>query len=122
MSLDSGSGNTSGQPGSALPAEVQGLNWGAFLLNWIWCIPHKAWLGLILSLCCSPAGMIYLLIKGNELAWQNRQFSGVDEFKAVQSAWLKWGLILLAVSVVLSVIGGIMGVILGAAAGGMRSN
>ena len=44
--------NNSGQPGAQLPAELQGLNFGAFLLNWIWAIGHNYWLGLLCLVPC----------------------------------------------------------------------
>lgn len=116
MSLEPGQENSSGQPDATLPQELQGLNWGAFLLNWIWCIPHRAWLGLILSLICTPIGPIYLLIKGNEDAWKNRRFSTVQEFRDIQSAWLKWGLIVLIASVGLAVVGTVLGILIAASA------
>jgi hypothetical protein len=40
--------NTSGQGLKAIvPSEARGWNWGAFLLTWIWCIPHKSWIGFV---------------------------------------------------------------------------
>jgi len=73
-------------------------------MGWLLTIPHRAWIGLILCLILGCIGNIYLLFQGNELAWKNRQFSSIEEFKTVQKAWLKWGLILLVLSVVLGVI------------------
>ncbi|MBI2264635.1 MAG: hypothetical protein HYU64_05630 [Armatimonadetes bacterium] len=113
--------NTSGQPNAVLPEELKGLNWGAFLLNWIWAIGHKAWLGFALSFFCGLIGAIYLLIKGNEDAWKSRRFNSVEEFKQVQAAWLKWGLIVLVAGVVLGLVFGVGGALLSILAGGHRS-
>ena len=107
--------NTSGQPGAPLPAELQGLNIGAFCLNWIWAIAHNYWLGL---LCFVPFfGVImqfYMLFKGNEAAWQNRRFDSIAQFKEVQHKWMIWGVAIFAVSCVLSVIGFVILMALGA--------
>lgn len=105
--------NTSGQPDAVLPAELQGLNWGAFLMGALWAIFNKAWLGLVACLICSGLGNIYILLKGNELAWKSRRFSSIQEFKDVQKAWLKWGIILAIVGAVIGVISGIIGAIIG---------
>jgi len=103
------------------PPEIQGLNWGAFLLNWIWAIANQVWIGLAaLVPCVGLFVAIYLLIKGNELAWTGpRQWESAQQFQEVQAAWLKWGLIALAVNFVCT--GGIMilyfGVIMAALSG-----
>lgn len=82
-----------------VPPEIFGLNWGAFLMPFLWSIAHNVWIGL---LCLIPyAGVIMqfvLLFKGNEWGWQKRQFESVDEFKKVQRIWLIWGLVLCAIS------------------------
>lgn len=104
-----------------LPEELKGWNWGAFLLNWIWAIGHNVWIGLIALL--GPASLIMAIIlglKGNEWAWQNRQFNSVEEFKTIQKAWTKWGIIVLIIGVVLGIIGGILGVVGGMMASQMQ--
>lgn len=78
----------------------QGLNWGAFLLPFFWSIAHSAWLWVVLSPFIHLVASIVLLIKGNEIAYQNRKFANEAEFQAVQKAWTMWGLILLAVTFV----------------------
>ncbi len=88
-----------------LPEELKGWNWGAFLLSWIWAIGHNVWIGLIAIL--PPAALIMSIIlgiKGNEWAWQNRQFSSVEEYKGIQKAWTKWGIIAAIASVILGII------------------
>lgn len=95
--------NNSGQPGAQLPAELAGLNFGAFLLNWIWAIAHNYWLGL---LCLVPGvGVVmqfYMLFKGNEAAWQSRRWESIAQFKEVQHKWMLWGVALLVVSCIFS--------------------
>jgi len=105
--------NNSGQgPGTTVPAEVRGWSWAAFLMNWIWAIPHRAWLGLGLSLGgglgdwglwylfhlhWSPLSLIAWIvcgIKGNEWAWQNRRWESTQEFRDTQRVWVQWWLAL----------------------------
>jgi len=44
---------------------------------------------------------IYLGLKGNRIMAANRQFTSAEQFVAVQTAWAKWGVIVLIVSVAL---------------------
>ncbi|MHB1457932.1 MAG: tetratricopeptide repeat protein [Armatimonadota bacterium] len=100
--------STQGQPiASAQPYSQfndspppQGLNWGAFLLPFFWSIAHSAWLWVVLSPFIHLVASIVLLIKGNEIAYQNRKFANEAEFQTVQKAWTMWGLILLAFTIV----------------------
>lgn len=114
-----GTANTSGQGANAVvPAEIQGLNWGAFLLNWIWGIGNSTWIAL---LCFIPVVNIImafaLLFKGNEWAWRNKQWQSVEHFKATQRKWAIAGLAILVLGVVLGCLFGGLGAILGAASG-----
>ncbi|RYG75440.1 hypothetical protein EON80_00685 [bacterium] len=100
-------GNDSGLGAqSVLPAELRGLNWGAFLLNWIWSIGNQSWFGL---LCLVPyVGIIMqfvLLFKGNEWAWQNRKWDSTAQFREVQGKWTMWGVIIFVAGLVLGIIG-----------------
>ena len=78
---------------SILPMELQGYNWGAFLLGPFWSIFNKTYIGL---LCFVPyIGCIMyfvLLFKGNEWAWQNRRWNSVYDFIECQKAWRNWGI------------------------------
>ncbi len=108
--------NTSGQPGAVLPAELQGLNFGAFALNWIWGIAHNYWLGL---LCFVPVVgffmQFYMLFKGNEAAWQSRRFESVAQFREVQHKWMLWGIGVFVLGCIFSILGFIMLAAIGAA-------
>ncbi len=104
--------NTSGGgPSAVVPAEIQGWNWGAFLLNWIWAAVHKAWLGLVLSLFLGIVGGIVCGLKGNEWAWQNNRYRSIEHFRESQATWTKWGVIILVVGFGLGVLGAIISVL-----------
>lgn len=108
-------------PGAGVPAELKGkLNWGAFLLCPIWSIAHSTWIGLI-SLVPYVGWImcIVMLIKGNEMAWQNRQFSSVEEFNKVQKIWTMWGVGVLVASIILGLVAGCMIAMLGSQASSM---
>ena len=88
---------------AVVPEEVKGLNWAAFLLSWIWAIGNQVWIGLLALF--PPVTLVvalYLLIKGNELAWSGpRHWASVEQFKAVQSVWQKWAIGVLVLTVVI---------------------
>jgi hypothetical protein len=109
--------NTSGKGLTAVvPAEVQGLNWGAFFWNWIWAIFNNAGIVWILvSFFFTPIGAIYLLIKGNEIAWQNKQWASTDAFKSTQRKWAIAGLIIVGGGLLLACVGIGLSILLAAA-------
>jgi hypothetical protein len=64
-------------------------------MNWIWAIAHNYWLGLICLVPCVGFFMaVYMLIKGNEIAWQNRRWDSIQQFQEVQKKWMIWGIAL----------------------------
>jgi len=85
--------NSSGQgKGGHVPSDLYGWNWGAFLLNFIWAIGNKTWIGLISLVPVIGLAMpVVLGLKGNEWAWQNNRWENVDYFRAVQKKWAVWG-------------------------------
>lgn len=97
--------NTSGQGVSvSVPPEIQGWNWGAFLLTWIWGIGNQVWIALLALIpvpLVSVAVMIILGIKGNEWAWQYKKWDSVDHFRRSQHTWMVWGIISLIAPLVL---------------------
>lgn len=95
-SLEKEGFNNSGQGKvDELPEGIKGWSWGAFLLNWIWAIGNKTWIGL---LCFIPyIGFIFSIllgIKGREWAWQNKRWESVEHFNRVQRKWSVWGFII----------------------------
>jgi len=103
---------------ATVPAEIQGLNWGGFLLSWIWGIGNSTWIALLAFVPFIGVFVpFYLLFKGNELAWKNKQWASVEAFKATQRKWAIAGLVILVIAVLLACVGGALGGILGAASG-----
>lgn len=77
-----------------VPPEIQGWNWGAFLLSPIWCLTNQVWVGLISWIPYLGLPMPFILgAKGNVWAWRSRQWRSLQEFKAHQRAWAKAGAI-----------------------------
>ena len=87
-----------------VPPEIQGWNWGAFLLPGVWCITNRVWIGLlawtdptlIMSLALPWLFMgVILGAKGNEWAWKSRKWESIAAFRAHQRAWAIVSFILL---------------------------
>lgn len=82
-----------------MPDELRRWSWAAFLMTWLWGISHNVWISLLSFVPFVNLFIwIYLGIKGNELAWQNRKFESVQQFHEVQKKWTQWGVGLLIVS------------------------
>ncbi len=81
--------NTSGQgSGAAIPDEVKGWSWGAFLLGWIWGIGNNTYRSFIMFIPIVGIVMwIMLGIYGRQWAWQNKRWSSIEEFNKVQRKW-----------------------------------
>ena len=94
--------NTSGQgPAATVPGEVDKWNWGAFLLTWIWGIGNNTFIALLMFVPLVGFVMIFVLgAKGSAWAWQNKKWESVEQFKAIQRKWTRWGLIVDAALVV----------------------
>lgn len=82
-----------GDPRSAIPAEVDRWNWGAFLLTWIWGLGN----GVLVSLLVFVPFFGILIMpfvlgaKGSVWAWRSRRWDSVAHFKRVQRLWAIWG-------------------------------
>ncbi len=100
------------------PPEAQGLNWGAFLMSWIWGAFNGVGCGPLALMFFLPGiGSIIGLIKGNEWAWLGKDWQSVEQFKAAQRKWVIAGAILLVVCIVLACLTSVVPLLLG---GGMR--
>ncbi len=87
--------------GEAFPKTINCFNWGACIFPYIWgpfnnspiavlslvlCfIPYIGWL---LSIVFS----IYCGVKGNEWAWENKEWKSLNEFHATQRKWAAWSI------------------------------
>lgn len=104
--------NVSAATKEALPEEYKRFNWGAFLATWIWGVVHKSYLTLLIFAACliswipvvgwfAPLGLcIWFGIKGNEWAWQNKEWKSLEEFNEVQRKWAMWSAIIYLLLVV----------------------
>ena len=73
---------------SIVPPEIEGWNWGAFLLNWIWGIGNSTYIALLMFVPLVNIVMLFVLgAKGNKWAWQNRTWRDVEHFKQTQRKW-----------------------------------
>lgn len=97
------------------PSILNTWNWGAFTLSWIWGVCNGIYWPLIMIVCnfipyigvlCSLGICVYLGFKGNEMAWTNakKKGSSVYSFESTQGTWNMVGLILFALSILLSLL------------------
>ncbi len=103
--------NTSGQgKGTELPDELKGLNWGAFVFNWIWGIFNKSYIALLALIPFVNLVMVFvLLFKGNKWAWANKSWDDYDHFRRVQRRW-GWAALIFFILVLLAAVGGAISV------------
>jgi hypothetical protein len=72
----------------SVPQEIQGWNWGAFLLPGLWVFSNQVWIGLLCMIPLIGLPIPFLLgASGNVWAWKSRQWKSVEDFKAHQRAW-----------------------------------
>jgi hypothetical protein len=91
-----------------LPEGIRGWSWGAFLLNVIWAVFNKTWLGLLCFVPVVGVAMPFVLgFKGREWAWKNDTWDSVEHFNQVQRNWSKWGIIVTLGSVLLGTVGAV---------------
>lgn len=91
----------SGQGGaSVVPSEIQGWNWGAAGLTWIWGLSNNVWISLLTFIpLINIFWWIVLGIKGNEWAWQAKEWDSVEQFKESQRKWGIWGIAIIGLGV-----------------------
>ena len=89
-----------------LPNEIKGFNWAAFLLTFIWGIPHKVWITLVaipLIWFQLPFGFNWLLllvfqlycgIRGNDWAYSANNYKSGYEFRLSQIKWTIFAVLL----------------------------
>lgn len=80
---------------SAVPAEIDRWNRGAFLLNWIWGIGNNTFIALLTFIPFFGFAMPFVLgARGSAWAWRNGRWDSVEHFKRVQRKWAIWGVVL----------------------------
>jgi len=85
--------------GKNFPDDCKKWNWGAFAFGWIWGVYHKVYFSyLTLIPVVGFVVRIILLVKGNELAWENIKFADKKHFVKSQKNWSWWGLIWLSLA------------------------
>jgi hypothetical protein len=79
---------------AAVAAELEKWNWGAFLLTWVWGVGHGVFRSFLVFVPLYGFYEWFMLGKnGNRLAWQSRQWDGIDAFRKTQRKWAMWGII-----------------------------
>ena len=76
-----------------MPEGIKGWSWGAFLLNWVWAIGNRTWVGLLALV--PYVGFIMCIVlgfKGREWAWQNKSWDSLEQFQKAQKRWSRWGI------------------------------
>jgi len=99
------SAQAAGAAAIAIPDGIKGWSWGAFLLNWIWAIGNKTWIGLLALV--PYVGFIMAIVlgfKGREWAWKARQWESVEHFNRVQKKWSFWGVAIVVVATVIGLV------------------
>ena len=104
VSLDKPSAPAPQAP-DAIPDGVKGWSWGAFLLNWIWAIGNRSWIGLLSLVPYIGWIMVFWLgFKGREMAWKNKQWDSLEHFNRVQRKWSQWGIGITLAAIVLAIL------------------
>lgn len=107
-----------------LPDKLKKFNWGAFLLTWIWGLGNKTYIALlvfplallgvipVLGYVAQLAFSIWLGIKGNELAWKNKEWQSIEHFNKIQKRWATAGVIVLLLMLLFAFGVGILAVVM----------
>ena len=95
-------------PSTVVPPEVRKWNWGAFCLTWIWGVFNNTFIALLCLIPFVNLVMAFVLgFKGNEWAWRNRKWPGIQQFHETQRNWAIAALCVWASAVIF--LGGIVG-------------
>lgn len=92
-----------------LPSELKRFNWGAFLLNWIWGLMHRKYITLLYFPACllpviGPIAIsIWFGIKGNQWAWNSKNWQSIEEFNRTQQDYIFIWLILFLLGLIITI-------------------
>jgi|GEM_PF-2563034 len=87
-----------------IPDGVKGWSWGAFLLNGLWAVGNRTWIGLLAFVPYVGFVMAIVLgIKGREWAWKNKRWDSLDHFNRVQKKWSFWGVVIMIIVMVIGI-------------------
>ena len=107
-SAEISSENNSGMKQNTFPEGIKGWSWGALLLNTIWGVFNRSYIGLLALIpYVGFVFAIYLGLKGRELAWKNKYWESVEHFNAVQRKWTLWGVWLTLLPAILGILAAI---------------
>ena len=108
MSAEAGTAGAAASPD--VQEELRKWNWGAFLLTWIWGIGNRVWIGLLALIPIVGLVMMFVLaIKGNQWAWEKKDWRDIEHFHKTQRKWAIAGLVVLALGILLGVIAALVG-------------
>jgi len=104
--LSSNTNYLSGQgKNSAVPSEIKKWSWGAFWLNWVWGINNRTYIALLMFLPLVNIVMMFVLgAKGNQWAWQNKEWKDIEHFKRIQKKWAITGWLIVVVVIPLFIV------------------
>lgn len=92
-------------PEDVIPPGVRGWSWGAFLLNVIWAIGNRTWIGLLMFVPYVCFVMPFVLgFNGREWAWKNRRWESIEQFNRVQREWTQTGIGIACIIIVMAYI------------------
>jgi hypothetical protein len=83
----------------------RGWNWGAFFLTWIWGLANGVPQALLIWI--PFFGLVYAFIlgaKGNQWAWEGRDWDSLEQFRSTQRKWATWGTVVFFVLMTLAIL------------------
>ena len=86
------------------PQNIKQWNWGAFWLSWIWGIGNKSFKTFFALI--PYFGFIWMFVcgaKGNQWAWENKQWASIEDYNNTQRKWAVIGNSLAVLSLILVV-------------------
>jgi len=73
----------------ALPRELQGFSWAAFLWGGVWAVAYRVWIGLLAFVPILGLGMhVVLGMKGAEWAYRKGSIPDLARYKSAQRTWV----------------------------------